>query len=615
MVARATWCARAVLALAIVLCSSVAAAADLVDGTRGAVIEREHTITLALDRGHARLRVERTLFNPGSEFDEGVIDLELPPGAAAVGLRTLAEQDGRARWYDADLLDADTAATRYEQLVGVGVREPKDPALLHWLTPASLRLRVFPIAPASRKAVAYDLVVPTHYVEGEHVLELPRLGSESIAARVELVAAQAGDTLALDGEIVASGTALVLERPHRLALRPRTRRCSPRGWVAWRWGPTRWSGSSSRPRPRSRASPTTPTWWCCSTSRVRTRPRSRRRRRPHAALRHFAGHGTPAFAVMSFARTVREHTRGFVDLDAATAELAGDLPTANGSRIDDALRAAAARLREAPAGAPRRVLLFTDALARGALAPASLRASLAEVGALVHVIEIDSGAPTLERIDHGAWSRLAAATGGLRWRGRALLEDDGGAVFESLVRPTQLDHVQVLARGGDPLLDDVTLREGTGARVLELRGPAAGAITLRAQLWSKPIHEVLRADASYSRLVAALAVATDIAEQLSQRELAVLRAAAVRSRRSRATSRSNPASDRCASACATTSRCRSSARRGPTSWVGRCWARWRSNSTASASSRPPCARPPAAATVPAAASRRCSSSPAPRSSR
>jgi hypothetical protein len=168
------------------------------------------------------------------------------------------------------------------------------------------------------------------------------------------------------------------------------------------------------------------------------------------------------------------------------------------------------------------VLLFTDALARGALAPASLRASLAEVGALVHVIEIDSGAPTLERIDHGAWSRLAATTGGLRWRGRALLEDDDGAVFESLVRPTQLDHVQVLARGRDPLLDDVTLREGTGARVLELRGPAAGAITLRAQLWSKPIHEVLRADASHSRLVAALAVATDIAEQLSQRELAVL---------------------------------------------------------------------------------------------
>ncbi|MBX7082842.1 MAG: VWA domain-containing protein [Nannocystaceae bacterium] len=516
---RARWCPLALLGLA--WHASPAAAADLVDGTRGAVAEREHTITLALDRGHARLEVERTLFNPDHEFDEGVITFELPPGAAAVGLRTLATTGGRERWYEAELLDADTAATRYEALVGVGVREPKDPALLHWLTPETMRLRVFPIAPLERKTVAYDLVVPTDYVDGEHVLALPRLGSEAIVPQLVVVAAHAGDALAIDGEPARSGVTVALDQPHRLSLRP-----DDAPMLTTRLGRVSLARHDVIGLELEAASTisTVPddahVVVLIDVSRSHATAIAPAQAAARATLARFAGHGAPAFAVMSFARTVHEHTRGWADLEAADAALATELPSSNGSRIDDALRAAAARLREAPAGAPRRILLFTDALARAALRPASLRATLADAGALVHVIEVDSGEPELARVDGDAWSQLAASTGGVRWRAQALLEGSDRGVFESLVRPTQLDHVHVLQRGGVPLLEDETLREGAGVRLLDVHDAGRGAITLTAQLWSTPIRRALRADASHSRLIAALAVPR--AQDLPARELEVL---------------------------------------------------------------------------------------------
>lgn len=109
------------------------ARADTVMGTRSDELdETAHRVDVTFDRGHARLRVRRTIHNASDRHDQAVFEISPPASAVAVGLATLGSQRGKPHWFRGELMEAEAAAERYRELTGIGGYYPKDPALLSW---------------------------------------------------------------------------------------------------------------------------------------------------------------------------------------------------------------------------------------------------------------------------------------------------------------------------------------------------------------------------------------------------------------------------------------------------------------------------------------------------
>jgi subtilisin-like proprotein convertase family protein len=162
------------LALALAL-AAAPAAADVLTPTLGEPItEVSHSVDVTIDRGVGVYKVRRVFANAGKRADEAGLEIDLPPGAAATGLRIRA----RERWYDGELLEATKAAEMYQELTGMGAHQPKDPALLQWLWADKLYLQVFPVMPGSTSTVEYTLTVPTRYAGGQIFLSYPRTGAQ-----------------------------------------------------------------------------------------------------------------------------------------------------------------------------------------------------------------------------------------------------------------------------------------------------------------------------------------------------------------------------------------------------------------------------------------------------
>src|SRR5262245_17917266 len=148
------------------------AAADVLDATLDQPIyEVSHAVAITIKDGVAVYKVRRVFANPGKRADEAALEIDLPPGAAATGLRIRA----RDRWYDGDLIEAEKAARLYHQLTGMGAFPAKDPALLQWMWADKLYLQVFPVLPGATSTVEYTLTVPTQYAGGQLFLSYPRL--------------------------------------------------------------------------------------------------------------------------------------------------------------------------------------------------------------------------------------------------------------------------------------------------------------------------------------------------------------------------------------------------------------------------------------------------------
>ena len=148
---------------------------DDVSGLRSdQVFERRHHAEVTIDRGHATVVVRRTVENLGARHDQVTFDIDVPESAVAVALRTLGRSEGRPLWFRGDLLEAEQAARRYQELTGIGGYYPKDPALLSWRAQGRLALQVFPVPPRSRRPSSTTLELPTEYTDGRDVLRLPR---------------------------------------------------------------------------------------------------------------------------------------------------------------------------------------------------------------------------------------------------------------------------------------------------------------------------------------------------------------------------------------------------------------------------------------------------------
>ncbi len=207
-----------------VMCVGVGSAhADLLLSTLGQpLFEVSHTVDVRIEDGVATFRVQRQFANPGKVADEAALEIDLPAGGAATGLRIRA----RKRWYDGELMERERAAKLYQELTGLGAYQPKDPALLQWIWADKLQLQVFPVLPGQVSTVEYTLTVPTRYSGGRYWVSYPRLatnpsaedGEEGLALATPIVTVHPGwgDMLTpifIDGKRAAPGTAVVLIPP------------------------------------------------------------------------------------------------------------------------------------------------------------------------------------------------------------------------------------------------------------------------------------------------------------------------------------------------------------------------------------------------------------------
>ncbi len=205
-----------VIAAVVLTSSSSVATADVLATALGQPLtEISHAVDVSVKDGIAVYRVRRVFANAGTVADEARLDIDLPYGAAATGLRIRA----RDRWYDGELMEAARAAQLYQELTGRGVWQPKDPALLYWRWADKLTLQVFPVLPGATSTVEYTLTVPTRYSGGRVFLSYPRLAADAdpnLAVPVFTITPGWGDAttaIQVDGARVAPEAPLVLAAP------------------------------------------------------------------------------------------------------------------------------------------------------------------------------------------------------------------------------------------------------------------------------------------------------------------------------------------------------------------------------------------------------------------
>jgi hypothetical protein len=517
---------------------TLGASADEVSGTRSErLVETSHEIRVSLAPTHARLRVRRQVYNGGDRHDQAVFGIDVPPGAVAVGLATLGAQHGRPFWFPGELMEAEAAAAKYQELTGIGGYYPKDPALLSWRSATHLALQVFPCAPHAAKWVEYTLDMPTRYEAGRYFIELPRTGTEKLSALASIVAKDSADRVFVRGLPVAAGTKLRLdvEEPLRIELEHR----SPRTFEA-ELASFEFAQGRALSRFRVAAAP-----------RLSSVPRRARvvvlldgsasfevdaRLGAIEAARAYLSHfGDARAEVVVFDRKLHPRHGRLV----AAVQAEKDLRTLtfapqNGSDLDRALLYADTLLSREPPELARRILLLTDARTRSSLSPDALSAAVATSGALLHVGVVTAGDVWLERDDQHPWSRVTRPTGGLVWNARASAGGEPAEqerVFEQWARPTALDHVQLSDSLSevetsewlnDSSGDQPRLVEGESGDWVGLTARAVASAGLRGELWTQPVELRFSPDPGAAKRWSALVFGTELLDQLSEPEMTVL---------------------------------------------------------------------------------------------
>lgn len=519
------------LALAWLTLSFVAlpSAADQVEGTRSYdLAERSHDIQITMDRGHARLVVRRTVFNGSEAFDQAVFNLELPEGAVATGLRTLGRLGGSPHWFKGDLLEAETAAARYQELTGIGGYYPKDPALLSWRSLGHLALQVFPCEPGRAKTVEYTLLMPTRYEGGSHRLDLPPLGTDDLAAKATIRPARPNDRVSVDGKAIDPNRRVTLNRAREILLDPVQPPRIDGALAAHGIGPVqalnRWHFELA---PRLSQVPKG-AWVVVILDTSRSMGQEKIAAAELAAKATLSHFGDARVEVLTYARAVRQRYGRFVSSPEAIQDLTGQPRLMeNGSQVDLALGLADQLLSQVPPGAPKRVLLLSDTQARSTLAVEDLGRRLKRSRALLHIGDIRSASPDLERHDEHPWAPVARTTGGLVWSAAAktdMRDDFAQRVYEEWARPIRLDHVEVRAPGvpAESLSVPLSLDEGEGTTELRFSSTLVPWVELRAELWSAPVRHVLRPSAAEAKRWAALAFGSPEFEVLNDQEILAL---------------------------------------------------------------------------------------------
>ena len=504
------------------------ASADRFHSTRSKeLVEKAHTVEIRVGRGEATMVVERIVHNGGPRHDQATFHIDLPSGAVATGLRTLATLNGKPHWFDGELLEAELAARRYRELTGIGGYYPKDPALLSWREQTHLALQVFPCPPGEDKAVEYTLKLPTTYRDGRERIALRPMGTKEVPPRARVRPQDERDSLFVDGKPIASGSFITLDRELELALRPAESReldgalavvpfAEHRALLHYRV--TTSPELSQIPRgarvvvlfdaSRSLADDQ-------ATASVAA---------ARAYLAHFAGTGARV-ALITFDRAVHTRAGGFVGVDEAIADLDGlTLERHNGSALDAALEHARALLSSAPEGAAKRVVLLTDLRTRSGLRPRDVERTLGD-GAVLHVGVVREGSARLQRDDADAWATVPRRTGGLLWRGLASGDvTDRAAMrkaFEEWARPLRVDRIAVTVPGVpvDAVAHPDKLDEGQAIETLHLATRATPWVRVTGEVWARRVKKLLSPTPEEGRRWAGLVFGSHLLGELTEKEM------------------------------------------------------------------------------------------------
>ncbi len=506
-----------------VACEGVAAA-DSVDATRYEIVERAHNIEMRVDRGFATLVVQRVVANTGPKSDQATFHLEIPFESVATRLRTAGvDAKGQTIWFEGELMEAEAAAHKYQELTGIGGYYPKDPALLSWRSQGLLALQVFPVPPQSTKTVEYTLKMPLTYEHGTYRLELPTLGTQELPARIHITAVHPEDGVNVNGIAAAAGGAAGggitarADRPLSIELRPH----------------------GVAPIETSLASVAIEDAKHLVRGRIAAAPRlgqvpygahvvvlfdgSRSHHQAEAALaavRGYLGHMTGATVdFLTYDREIHAPIGRTLPLATALARLAElKIEPRNGSRIDDALARADAILQTSAApAAARRVIVVTDTLTRSELTPEKVGASSWKSGALVHVAVVTAGAPSVARDDDSPWATLPRRTGGLFWNAAAstMVDASTRSVFEEWARPKRIDKLVITGLSG-AFVAPGELEEGEGLDHFVLADAATTRVEVSGELWSKPLRSSAVPTAEQNKLAAGLLFGSQLWSELSE---------------------------------------------------------------------------------------------------
>lgn len=494
-------------------------AADDVRGTRFDVHERSHTIAARLERGHAVLVVTRVVENPGPKSDQAVFWLDVPHGAVATRLRTAGvAPSGAVTWFEGELMEAEKAAHLYEELTGVGGYYPKDPALLSWRSQERLALQVFPVPARGDKTVEYTLKLPMTYEEGGYTLKLDALGTEAQRASIRFAAAHPDDLVEINGVRVPPSATVTAGRDLEVRLVPRGAPPLDVALASFGFGKDRalvHARVAAAPRltePPARSSVVV----LVDVSRSMDVTLPSALAAVNAYVAQLAGADVE---VMTFARTTRSPFGGPLPAREALARMYGaSFATENGSNLDEALARADAALARSSAPA-KRIVLVTDLRTRAALTPEKVASRTLSSGAVVHVATVTAGAPSLTRDDDDAWAAVPRKTGGVLWRATIDSASDPTArgVFEEWVRPKRVDRLAVEGMPAS-FVAPASLAEGAALEHLAIEKAGVAQITLKGELWSRPVKVSAAPSAEEAKLWSALVFGSELQGELSDAE-------------------------------------------------------------------------------------------------
>jgi hypothetical protein len=504
------------------------ASADTVQGSRSEKLrEKAHVIDIRVDRGSAKLVVRRTFFNGGTRHDQATVFLDMPSASVATGLRTLGMKDDKPFWCAGELMEAEAAAAKYQELTGIGGYYPKDPALLSWRSQDLLALQVFPCPPQQPKTVEYTLEMPTTYEGGKYHIVLPKMGTEELSASAIIAPARERDALFLDNKRVPPGTSFTLDKDEvDIAV-------EPRGAEPLAGGLSSVSFAKDRALVRFHieAAPKLSTvprgaHIAVVIDASRSIPTQVLRAELKAARAYLSHFEDAKVEVLTFDREVREaHGGALVPVRRAMADLEQmSIEPRNGSRVDAAIARADAILSASPAQAPKRILVMTDLLTRASLTPARVK-GIVKSGAIVHIGDVGRGSPEIFRDDDHPWAALPRETGGVLW-GASLSDDAGDAkamakALEEWARPVRIHKAKVVVHGAkaeDHEMADV-LDEGASIEHAAIRKDGLTQLELTGELWASPIKKALAPSDAEARLSAALVFGSDLLHKLEEPEM------------------------------------------------------------------------------------------------
>jgi hypothetical protein len=504
--------------------------ADEFHGSRtGTLSERRHTAVLTLSSERAELVVERTVYNPAAISDEARFLIELPPGAVATRLRSRGTGP-QGPWFEGELMEAEQAAAKYQELTGIGGYYPKDPALLSWRYQGMLALQVFPCPARAEKVVEYTLQLPLGYEKGGYHVKLPALGTEALPASIRVVAPNAHDTLSVDGKAFESGgdlpappvgESLDIALGHAAA--PLEVELSSQSFARGRV----LTHYAVRAAPQLSQAPKQ-AYVVIVIDASRSMGESFEPSAKNALDAYLSQMPDAHVEVLTFDRQVRAQLGEFRDVSAARQAIQRlSLGRRNGSEVDRALFEADQLLTTAPSSAPRRIVLLTDSLTRQALTPERLRGAIGQSHAVLHVGLLGAASAALSRVDDHAWSSVVRRTGGVVWDASAPDDDsldadtlaELRATYEEWVRPLRIDNISAFS--GDTSLSEkvpTTLDEGEGSQELYLESQLARSLSVNGELWSTPIQVMARQDTAKDARWASLVFGSDLLDSLSEPE-------------------------------------------------------------------------------------------------